>query len=150
MRHVRAKFRCLSIAEKWDRSFVAELAPVMQKGENSEENQKFWNASPCGECALTFNVEHDLEVGAYYYIDMVADEKGGWSLNSVTDRGEGSGEVVFYFYRQYDWKKTKPHGLITGELKIGIDGHHTEALAAFGKAGTKWKVEFKFAEASDE
>jgi hypothetical protein len=150
MRHVRAKFRCLGITEKWDGSFVAELSPVMQKGENSEENKQFWSASPSGECHLTYHAVHDLKVGAYYYIDMVQDDEGKWSLDEVSDRGEGSGEVFFYYYRNYDYQKPKPHGLITGNFKIGIDGQHTNALSAFGKAGTKWKVDFTFAEASDD
>lgn len=150
MRHVRAKFRCLGITEKWDGSFVAELSPVMQKGENSEENKRFWQASPSGECSLTYHAEHDLKVGAYYYIDMVADEEGVWNLSEVSNRGEGSGEVFFYHHLQYDWQKPKPHGLLTGNLKIGIDGGHTDALKAFGEAGKKWKVSFSFAELSDE
>jgi hypothetical protein len=150
MRHVRAKFRCLGITEKWDKSFVAELGPVMQKGENSEENKRFWSASPSGECSLIYNVEHDLKVGAYYYIDMMPDGDGLWTLSQVTDQGEGSGRVNFYHHREYDWQKPKPHGLLQGQLEIGIDGNHTEAMAAFGKAGERWKVQFTFAEESDD
>lgn len=150
MRQVRAKFRCLGITNKWDRSILAELGPVMNKKcENFEENKKFWQASPSGECHLTYHGEIDLEIGAYYYIDMVQDDSGDWTLCSVTDQGKGSGEVYFSYYRNYDYQN-KPNGMLNGYFKIGIDGHHTEAMSAFGKADTKWKVTFTFAAPSDD
>ena len=149
MRQVRAKFRCLGITYKWDQTILAELGPVMnRKSENFEENKKFWQASPTGECHLTYHAEHDLEIGAYYYIDMVQDDDGEWELSEVSSRGEGSGEVFFSCYRSYDYQN-KPKGMLNGHFKIGIDGHHTDALAAFGEAGRKWKVAFTFAEKSD-
>lgn len=148
MRHVRAKFRCLGITHKWDGSIIAELGPVMnRKCENFEENKKFWQASPTGECHLTYNVKADLQVGAYYYIDMISEE-GEWQLNEIIHRGEGSGEVFFSYYRNYDYNNP-PEGMIRGHLKIGIDGNHTNALALFGEAGTKWKINFIFAAPSD-
>jgi hypothetical protein len=150
MRQVRAKFRILSITKKYDGIIEAELRPVMnKKSENFEENKKFWQASPSGECHLTYGDECDLQLGAYYYIDMVPNEKGLWTLHSVTDQGEGSGEVFFSHYLSYDYREPRPKGMISGNLKIGIDGHHTAAMQAFGKAGTKWDVNFGFAEPSD-
>lgn len=150
MRQVRAKFRCLSITNKWDKTILAELHPVMnRKSENFEENKKFWQASPSGECHLTFHKEHGLELGAYYYLDMVQDDEGDWTLNEVCNRGNGSGEVFFSYYRNYDWQN-KPVGMLDGHFKIGIDGHHTDALAAFGEPEKKWKVTFTLAEESDD
>jgi hypothetical protein len=119
-----------------------------RKSENFEENKKFWQASPSGECHLTYHKEHDLELGAYYYIDMVQDEAGEWELCEVVNHGGGSGEVFFSHHRNYDYQNV-PTGLLRGNLKIGIDGHHTEALAAFGEPGKKWKVAFSLAEPSD-
>jgi hypothetical protein len=145
---VRAKFRVLDITEKWDESWIAKLGPVMQRGSNSEENQSFWEASPSGECELTFHKEHELKVGAYYYIDMVPDEEGDWELGRVTKNSGGYGEVYLSHHRSYDYRD-KPSGLLYGNLTIGIDGSKTKALDAFGEAGGKWKVTFTFAESSD-
>ena len=147
---VRAKFRCLSITHKWDDSWLIELGPVMQRGEHSEENKSFWEASPSGECHLTYQVEHDLKIGAYYYIDMVPNDDGQWELASVMQYGQGSGEIFMSHYRTYDYQKPIPAGLLRGNLKIGIDGKKTEALKTFGNPGGKWDVKLTFAEASDD
>ena len=147
---VRAKFRCLSITQKWDGLWIVELGPVMQRGENSEENKSFWEASPSGECHLTFHAEHDLKIGAYYYIDMVPNDEGEWELHSVMSSSHGSGEVYLSHYKNYDYKKPMPVGLLRGNLKIGIDGEKTSALESFGRPGGKFDVTLTFAEASDD
>ena len=149
---VRAKFRCLRIAQVWNGGWEIELSPVMQRGDNSEENKRFWEASPSGECSLFYHREHPFEVGAYYYIDMVPKDGGDWSLGSVTKQGGGSGEVALSCYKTYDYRQPKPVGLLRGEFKVGIDGSKTEALACFGEPadGHDWDVQFKFAEPSDD
>jgi len=147
---VRAKFRCLGVTQKWDKSWQIELGPVMQRGKNSEENRKFWECSPTGECHLFFHQEHPFEPGAYYYIDMVPNDAGVWELQDVTKRSGGSGEVFFSHYRQYDYQQGKPVGLLNGHLKIGVDGNKTQALQTWGDPGSHWDVTFTFAEPSDE
>ncbi len=153
MRQIRAKFRCLSVAEKWDGTFVGQFGPVMQNGENSEENKKFWKYTPAGDAELTYNKEHDLEVGAYYYIDMTADADGDWFLSSVTkdgsrQQGRTGGKVELSYYRDHDYRDV-PKGLLRGSLKVQLSGEANGTLDLFGDAGSKWKVEFIFAEPSD-
>jgi len=124
----------------------------MQNGANPEENKRFWKASPTGELQLHYHQEHPLEVGAYYYVDMKpleGESDRTWYLSSVLYHGSGGGEVSFYHHRSYDWKEGKPDGLLSGELKIGIDSSAQAALDAFGRAGTNWSVTLTFAEASD-
>jgi hypothetical protein len=154
MRQIRAKFRCLSVTEKWNGEFVGEFSPVMQKGENSEENKKFWKYTPAGEAELTFHEEHDLQVGAYYYIDMVADDDGEWSLSSVTkdghrDQGRTGGKVALSYYRSHDYRDV-PKGLLRGSLEMQLSGEANGTLDLFGEAGGRWKVTFTFAEPSDD
>ena len=155
MRQIRAKFRCLSITEKWNDGFIAELAPVMQKGENSEENKRFWKYTPAGTATLVFHKEHSLKIGAYYYIDMTADEKGDWFLSSVTKDGSSAqgrtgGKVTLAHYRQIDWRDI-PTGLIRGSLEVQLSGEANGTLDFFGDAGGRWTVEFNVsvAEPSD-
>ena len=147
---VRAKFRCLGITQRWDGSWIVELGPVMQRGKHSKENEQFWSASPSGECHLTYQGEHPFKAGDYYYLDMGPNDEGDWTLGSVTDNGEGSGEVFFSVYHGYDYQKPIPKGMRQGNFKIGIDGDHTDALKTFGTAGSSWDVSFVFAESSDD
>jgi len=119
---VRAKFRCLAITQKWDKSWQIELGPIMQRGKQSEENKRFWECSPSGECHLFFHEQHPFEVGTYYYIDMTPNDEGLWTLSTVTHQDGGSGEVFFSHYRSYDHRKPLPVGLLNGHFKIGVDG----------------------------
>jgi len=151
---VRAKFRCLSITQKYDGLWLAELRPVQQKGVNSEENKKFWEYSPNGECNLTYYAKHALEIGAYYYIDMEQVEHPQpngehWTLNSISRNESGGGEVYLSWYKAYDYQKPKPEGMLSGSLKIGMEAKAQGALAALSTPGSKWNVKFNFAEASD-
>ena len=72
---VRAKFRCLEITYRLDNA-TAKLKPVIAKNDDwpngSRENAAFWDATPSGECELHYRThgDVDVEVGAYYYIDM--------------------------------------------------------------------------------
>lgn len=153
MRQVRAKFRCLSITEKWDGTYVAEFGPVMQKGEQSAENKRFWKYTPAGDATLTFNDEHPLKVGAYNYIDMQPSDDGDWSLSSVTKDGSKGerigGKVTLSHYRDYDYRNV-PKGLLRGSLEMQLSGEANNTLDFFGDAGSMWKVLFVFAEDSDD
>ena len=158
---VRAKFRCLGINAKYDGLFIAELKPVMQRGSNSEENKRFWEASPNGDCELVFNKCCPLVPGAYYYLDLspVNDMEGPiskleieerWSLEVVTEFGAGNSEVSFSYWRQYDYKLPRPDGLASGRLKLGLDAKKGRAAYEnFSHPGSKWKLAVSFAEASD-
>jgi hypothetical protein len=153
MRHVRAKFRCLSITEKWDGHFIAELGAVMQRGENSEENKTFWKYTPAGKAELIYNREHDLTIGAYYYIDMTPSKEGEWYLSSLTRHGHNGqvdgGVVNLSHHRDYDYRKV-PQGMLRGSVEMSLSDEAKGALEAFGEAGSTWKVQFTFAEPSDD
>jgi hypothetical protein len=151
---VRAKFRCLSILQKYDGLFVAELKPVQQKGDNSEENKLFWSYTPSGECTLNYHAKHPLEVGAYYYIDMddveFPDKDGEyWTLGSISRSEGGGGTAELSWNKSYDYQKGRPEGMLYGSLKMWMEPKAEGALNMLSKPGTKWKVSFNFAEASD-
>jgi len=150
--HVRAKFRCLSILTRYDGTIVAELKPVQQKGSNSKENAEFWSYSPNGEAQLVFHKKHTIEVGSYYYIDMLDEqhEEGLelWKLDSIGRHSEGAAEVYLSGYKAYDHDK-KPEGRIGGYLKMWMEPKAQGAIASFSSPGSKWSVSFTFAEPSD-
>lgn len=153
MGRIRAKFRCLRVTEKWNEMWVIDLGPVMQGNSNSEENKKFWEASPSGECELSFWGKPEFKAGDYYYIDMDAHESapakdGSWKMGTISHHVGGSGGVEMWFNRVYDWQvNRKPQGLLNGKLTIGIEPE--KVLAMFGEPGGIWNVNFLFAEESD-
>lgn len=153
MRSVRAKFRCLGITHKWNKEIVAELGVVMnKKGEHYQENKLFWEYTPTGKCELVFHEECELEVGAYYYVDLVeTEEEDAWHLNSLRLSDNGQGDVSFSWYKpRKDYQAPLGAGMHRGSLEMGIESGKTKALDAFQKPGTRWKVAFTFANASDD
>jgi hypothetical protein len=150
--HVRAKFRCLGIESKYDGTIIAELKPVQQKGSNSKENAEFWSYSPNGESKLVFFKKCPIEVGAYYYIDMIfeegVDDNLRWKQDSLSRGSEGGGEVYLSWYGNHDYRN-RPEGMLHGYVKIGMEPKARGALEAFSHPGSKWKVDFTFAEPSD-
>lgn len=89
MSKVIAKFRCLEIKEGL-RMTVVTLKPVISKSDvwpgGSEENAKFWKASPYGEITLNYSDgrAHLFEVGAYYYVDFSGDKGEAWAVQEVS------------------------------------------------------------------
>jgi hypothetical protein len=156
MRQVRAKFRCLSITKKWDHSVVAELGAVMnKKGDNFEENRSFWDCTPTGKVELVYHDECELEVGAYYYVDLVeTEDESAWHLNYVRLSDNGQGDVGFSWWRKMPegWNHKQPMlpGMHRGSFEMAIEGTKTKALEAFQKPGSRWKVSFTFASPSDD
>lgn len=148
--HVVAKFRVLSITQKYDGIFTAELQPVMQRGNNSKENAEFWSYSPNGLASLTFYKTCPLQIGAYYYINMKQDPdtKPEWNLDYLTKSAGGGAEVYLSWYKSYDYRN-KPEGMLGGSVKIGMEPKAKGAIEAFGEPGSKWTVTFDFAEPSD-
>ncbi len=153
MRQVRAKFRVLSVTEKWDRTTIVELGPVLRSGDNPE-NSEFWKFTPSGECHLTFmgptldDRGKPYQPGDYYYINMHKDDDGGWCLSQISHRGEESGDVELY---TRGGKHTAGHGeegFRYGKLTMGLD--HAPALGWFDNPGKPWAVKFSWAEASDD
>jgi len=139
---IQAKFRCMSVAKKWDGTETVEFRPVNRGKNKDPENQKFWDATPSGEASLTFRGPGGFEPGDYYFINTTLGESGLWLLHYVTRHADGGGEV----YLGREWTQTGS-GLVSGYLKMGVN--YREVVDAFGEANTKWDVEFVHAEKSD-
>ena len=140
---VRAKFRCLELTY-YLTDARAKLKPVIAKNKDwpagSEENAAFWQASPSGECEVRFRThgEVDLEVGAYYYIDMERSDSGGWKLFEVS-RSETSLGVKLGL----GWDSSRP--VVSSNLHIDIQNEG--AWPPFLEAvGSLWSVTFTKAE----
>lgn len=147
---IRAKFRCMKVSQTWENIHEVDFRPVYQKrGDNpycnSEENQRFWDATPAGEASLTFAGPHEFKPGAYYYIDMVPNQDGYWGLSELKLYGSGSynaGDVWF----MSGWNH-EPGQMRHGQVKMTI--RFPETIKLFGDPGGKWDVTFTFAENSD-
>ncbi len=128
---VRAKFRCMSITQEIE-NWTVRLLPVIAKTEyypgGSEENKKFWSATPTGEMKLLFRAQdiagfggNDITrfvVGDRYYLDLslAANEKEEpWNLRTIS-QSDSRLEVVFQL--NYDTRVQAPRW---GELTMGID-----------------------------
>jgi hypothetical protein len=73
---VRAKFRCTSVTKVvgwggheflWTAKFQVVTG---HDGGDSEDNKKFWAATPSGSLELSSIIEDAFEVGKAYYIDI--------------------------------------------------------------------------------
>ena len=152
MRQVRAKFRCMSVVKKWDRSTIVELSPVCQRGSNAE-NEQFWKFTPSGDATLNFRGPSiddrgkEYQPGDYYYIDMSKDESGGWLLNTITTHGKENGSIELATngkttagYKEDDFAYAK--------VQMGID--NPPAFLAFDEVESTWDVRFRWAEETDD
>lgn len=69
---VRCKFKCQSVTEQvgWGEHktlFSAEFSPVSG---GSDENKRFWDATPSGSFEIETVKEMPFTVGADYYLDI--------------------------------------------------------------------------------
>jgi len=143
---IRAKFRCMEVVLRWDKTRRVELLPVnnhVTEGQASDtENHDFWKATPSGKLNLTYTAEQDCQfvAGEYYYVDLEHHADGSWLLEPVEQRVT-SLTVGF----NAPWQGELLH---QGHLEMSIDNE--AAWPAFvGKVGSKWRVSFSWAEASD-
>jgi hypothetical protein len=155
---IRAKFRCLSITTKYDGTIVANLAPVKRDGKDSE-NSQFWKYSPNGDCELFFHKECNLEVGAYYYIDMerVLMKPDGqehpdlWTLDCRNEShgGQYVNIEMAWYVKRTDYSKPPPVGMTSGRFKVGLSEAAEAAKEGFKPVGSLWTLAFVFVEKSD-
>lgn len=73
----RCKFTCVKTGEQkgWDEKdpilYSAELVPIVKYNSvESEENKKFWAATPSGEFKIAVARQQPFEVGKEYYLDI--------------------------------------------------------------------------------
>ena len=143
---IRAKFRCMEVAIRWDRTRRVELLPVnnhVTEGQASDaENQAFWEATPSGKLNLAYTIGQDCQfvVGEYYFVDLEQQGDGDWLLEPVEQR-----VTSLTVGLNSPWQGELLHH---GALEMSIDNQG--AWPHFvGKVGSKWKVTFSWAEASD-
>ena len=154
--HVVAKFRVLSITQKYDGLFLAELKPVFPRsGKHSPENAEFWSYSPTGEANLHFHKKCPLEIGAYYYVNMVREEydvppPDAWTQSYIQKWGSGGSEIYMSWQKNYDYRDGKPYGMLFGSLKMGMEEKAKGAIESFSKPDARWKVTFDYAGPSDD
>ena len=140
---VRAKFRCMSITQRLN-DWSVELKPVIAKNKDwpggSEENAKFWSASPSGDATVVYRggAEIPFRVGAYYYVDLAetpAEEaQRTWKLWEVSCT-----ESRVTVKLGLPWHQTDL--LASADLSIGIENQ--SAWSPFlGRAGSRWSVTF--------
>lgn len=136
--HVRAKFRVLEVKQRLEAVRV-ELKPVIAKGPNypggSEENARFWEATPAGEAGFWRKPDDPpMPLGSYWYVDIVEDPAGPYILASVNCK-MGSREVWLSEHR--------------GDVKFDI--HNCAAWPAFDldRIGQKYRVVLTQADAPE-
>jgi hypothetical protein len=143
---VRAKYRCMSITNRWDGTTEIEFQPVTNRTDN-EENCSFWKYTPAGAASLTYWKGHEAPFGAgdYYYIDIEQDDEGLWCLDKNVDQGER-----LDVHLGTNWLKPEELGGIRhGKFEASID--NPSGAAPFrDQVGTKWSVAFIYAEPSDD
>jgi hypothetical protein len=140
---MRAKFRCMSACESWDKSIAVVLQPVLRSKTQDPENTTFWDATPSGEMRLTFKESTPFKVGDYYYLDFGRSEDGRWIFSQST-RYVGGGEVQF----MAAWNNTvAPKEVMHGNLTMGLS--YDALLDQLQDTGSKWDISFVWAEATD-
>ena len=139
-----AKFRVIAISHRLQGS-VVEMLPVTPKSEyephGSEENKKFWDATPAGEIKLSYHLDApiELELGSHYRIHFTETDENDpgrrWKLFRV---GQTEDQMDVHFGMSWDTGKAPAHG--EAEMLIRNKGAwpHFE-----GKAGTYWDVIFE-------
>jgi len=139
---VRCKFRCMSVTRHVDSGTIIEFLPVLAKGkhtpEGSEENSRFWDATPSGDVKLTYKPGLDgtrFEVGGYYYIDLLeAGSSQSWKLWELSQR---ENSLVVRLGLGWSYERILTHA------ELMLDIHNQGAWAPFqGKVGTHWTVTF--------
>ena len=74
---VRCKYRCYEVTKKahWDKAkgflYTAKFSAVM---DDSPENKRFFEATPCGSFEVGTYKQDWFEVGKEYYIDLTPAE----------------------------------------------------------------------------
>lgn len=144
---ITAKFRCMSRKDTWDGSRITEFYPVIPRRvcgrieeDGSEENERFWKASPSGELSMHHHGVPPFEAGAYYYVHMerIAEPDPGerlWELSSF-EKSVSSLGVVF----SLPW--SRDHEMRDASMKLQID--NADAWPAFyGREGTRWRFVFE-------
>ena len=146
---IRAKLRCLNETCRYDQGRHTEFAPVIPKRicgrveeSGSEENERFWKASPSGKLQVYFQGPTPYTPGEYYYVDMRPSERsehaGLWKLEQVAMR---EGQMSVSFRLQWDDKRA----MRSADFELTIDNEGV--WPAFErKMGSFWDISIISAE----
>jgi hypothetical protein len=74
MSKVRCKFRCIQKIEQigWGEHPILWSYEFQAVTQNSEENKKFWAATPAGKLSVTSISAELFQVGQEYYMDLIS------------------------------------------------------------------------------
>lgn len=161
MNIIRAKFRCLSIEQKWNGEIAVRLGPVKRGDGKDTENDFFWKYTPSGKAELVFHKtgarmrdgevvmknEASFKSGDYYYLDMqrrvdLTLPLGTWRINRIEHQDYG---VTVGFYCQGD----DEIGCTWSSLEMQLSAEAVGAREVLQPHGSKWHIAFTHAEASD-
>jgi len=149
---VRCKFRCLSFTHHAEPSITGtevRMLPVIPKcasyPDGCEENKSFWDATPSGECKITFaqGAEIPFLLGRSYYIDMdPSSEEGSWKLWEVRQHPNDLGIRLGLGWRH-------DQEMMSAELEMST-GNEAAWRHFLDQVGTKWRVTFTEAPVTPE
>lgn len=145
---MRAKFRCLSVTHRLtsggkSTDTSVELKPVIAKSSSwpggSEENVRFWSATPTGEANWVYRdvpANVPFVVGSYYYIDLEEIEgepcDRSWKLWKVEHT-----ESTLTVQLGLGWEQDSR--LASASLSMGIENRGAWPVFE-NKAGSRWAV----------
>jgi len=137
---IRCKLRVLEDKRRLDVRYL-DLKPVIAKSATypggSEENARFFKATPTGQCELWYapGAAPIADIGEYVYVDMNEDPAGDWTFADVK---ASTGARTPTLNLQYNHDRE----LRSAQLTLQIE--NPEAWAAFdlSRLGTRWLVSF--------
>lgn len=143
---VRAKFRVMQVSQMWNGEVTeVRLLPVSAKSQydpdGSEENKKFWEATPSGKASVVYRGLDPipLKIGSCVYIDMQqldvepGEDERTWLLHSVTH----SHSLDIHLHLPWSHEGPITHA------DVEMDIANEDAWPPFtGKALTHWAVTF--------
>lgn len=142
---IRAKFRCLSCTHTWENIWSYRLAPVMAKTGHykddpaaSEENARFWKATPSGEIELYYRGSGPFVPGAFYYVDMSPVGDGIWPLESLLQRDTS----LTISFQHWAPRGEAEVSLRSGKISMQIENEAAWAPFVESGAGSAWNVHF--------
>lgn len=154
---VQAKFRCLSMTHRLlnggpTTDVSVDLKPVIAKNKDwpggSEENLKFWTATPSGEANVVYRAKPSdtpFEVGKYYYIDFTPATEGvrPWKLYKVE---QSESQLDVHLGLAWDASDRISSATVT----LGIQNRLAWAPFLAAGPGSKWSVSFSPAPAPEK
>lgn len=135
---IRAKFRVLEVKTRLEVVSVG-MKPVIAKSDSypggSEENAKFWKATPTGDAVFWYGPEAEIpSIGSYWYLDCEEDVEGEWTLCAVAARESTREPHLVTSAHRSD----RP--MRNGEVKMDIANRDAWSSFDLERVGRRWSV----------